>query len=206
LIVLSIKNKTAMPTNRCSAIVLDKETKRNRKCKKGFKFTIKDCKYCTIHANLVLSSYVLLIQSVFRGNVARRRVHFLKKMPDDIQRKIVNFEREEFFNEIFNYKLSNFLIKKFKKFFRDFPNILENRHLDINGSLRMLYLHKKYINIIQINNDYYEIIFNKWRNTYHNLTSKFNDLRSKLNHCFKYQEGFAEMINLPKSYIDYCLN
>jgi len=199
-----------MPTNRCSAIVLDKETKRNRKCKKGFKFTIKDCKYCTIHANLVLCPYVLLIQSIFRGNVARRRIHFWKKMPDEIQRKIINFERKEFFNEIFNYKLSNFLIKKFKNYFQNYPNILQNRQFDINlvnGSLRMLYLHKKYINIIQINNDYYETEFNKYRNTYsQNLTTKFNNLRSKLNICFKYQEGFTEMINLPKSYIEYCLD
>ena len=199
-----------MPTYRCSAIVFDKETKRNRKCKKAFKFTIKDCKYCTIHANLVLRPYVLFIQSVFRGNVVRRRVHFWKKMPDEIQRKIIKFEREEFFNEIFNYKLSNFLIKKFKNYFHNYPNILLDRHFDINlvdSSMRMLYLHKKYINIIQINNDYYETEFNKYRNTYsQSLTTKFYHLRSILNLCFKYQEGFTENINLPKSYIDYCLD
>lgn len=196
-----------MPNNRCSAVVLDKETKRNRKCKKTFKFTINGCKYCTIHLNIALCTYVLLIQSIYRGKVVRRRVNYIKSMPDDIQQKIISFEREEFFNEIFNYKLSNFLIKKFRIFITNFIIDINRASPDmVFKALSILYLRKKYIAIIQINFGYYSnILLNRYFYKTTTIKSELDNIQRGLIFKFKYDTNFVANINLMPEFVDYCL-
>ena len=203
-----LKTKTAMPSYRCSAIVLDKETKRNRKCKKSFKFIFDGCQFCTIHASIAISSYVLTIQSCFRAYLVRRKIKYLKKLPDELQRKIVTIEREEFFNSIFNYKLSNFLIKKFVKTVKMYIEFTDISYNYTNDILRILYLRHKYFSIIKNVTEYYtDRIF--FKNV--SLEHKMDNLSLSLKFQFLNDpDKFSEFYNITcpefQHYFNYCLD
>lgn len=197
-----------MPSYRCSAIVLDKETKRNRKCKKSFKFIFDGCQFCTIHANIAISPYVLIIQSSFRAYLVRRKIKYLKKLPDELQRKIVTIEREEFFNSIFNYKLSNFLIKKFVKTVKMYIEFTDISYNYTNDILRILYLRHKYFSIIKNVTEYYtDSIFFKNGS----LEYKMDNLSLSLKFQFLNDpDKFSEFYNITcpafQHYFNYCLD
>ena len=86
---------------RCSQIIYDNVSKRNRKCKKQYTFILNNCKFCTIHATKY--SKIIKIQCLYRGYKARSKIKQLKLMPDDIRVLILNTIKESREKQIYNY-------------------------------------------------------------------------------------------------------
>ena len=135
-----------MSTFRCSEYVLDKTTKRIRKCKN------KKCcnELCTIHYKKLINKNALLIQSVFRGNKIRSKLNnILVKLPDDIQRIIIKNVREDYYNTKKNNiidKIINNRVLKLLNTGNDVNNRKSSYFLEINKICRLL---NKYSSIIK---------------------------------------------------------
>lgn len=84
-------------SNRCSCCAVT----TSRIYKKRFAFVIQEKKFCHIHARYKFNKHVILIQKFWRGYKARHLItHIYNKLPDDLQKKILFYVRE------------NYLIKK----------------------------------------------------------------------------------------------
>ena len=140
-----------MPTLRCSEYVLDKTTKRIRKCKNKKCFN----ELCTIHYKKLINEKTLLIQSIFRGNKIRSKLNnILVKLPDDIQRIIIKNVREDHYNTKRNNVIEKIINNRLVKLLNpgtDFIYYYNNQSsyfLEIN---KISFLLKKYSSIIKLN-------------------------------------------------------
>lgn len=105
-----------MPTNRCSIIVRDPETKRFRKCKKNKNpFTC----ICSNHCN----KYIVFIQSVWRSYYIRKKVQLFSKLPIELWNMIVSFHKIE----LMQFK------RNFNNIHLNYINIYEKKKLNVRG-------------------------------------------------------------------------
>lgn len=156
--------------NRCNATVIDNNTRRNRRCMKSFKFEINGCKCCHIHANKNFGIYVCKIQAVYRSYLCRNKVKKIKEMPVDIQQIITGYMRDDFVNSRYNCQLSNFLVKKIRKYLYYLSNTnlyyssrTFNRELNnvkkLYDFIKLKILIEKYEIILNYNNDYTKSLY-----------------------------------------------
>tara|TARA_B100001093_G_C26771165_1_gene990263 strand:+ start:470 stop:1102 length:633 start_codon:yes stop_codon:yes gene_type:complete len=156
--------------NKCSEIVFDSMTHRDRKCKKKFNFVIENCKYCHLHANLYYKQYICKIQATFRGYKQRRMLKYFKAMPCDIQSKIIGYIKDEHSIIKYNQRLSNFLLKKMVVEITQITNNFYNtmrytlrRSIITNGTFvrcfKLILVYKKYKTIIHLNPEFKKIIY-----------------------------------------------
>ena len=182
-----------MPINRCSFNVVDPETKRNRKCKNS---KCKISKYCNLHFKFLNIKYILLIQSIFRGNKIRNKLNNIySKLPDELQRLIISKGREylsynkykKAINNIINKKINKIKLKNLNNFneelyFIDLSHLcsLLNKYYCIydeniiNNNIYLYKLVRHLIVIYDYNNDN-----NDYTNNYFKLI-KYYDLYSEL--------------------------
>ena len=151
-----------MSTTKCSEYVIDIDTKRARKCKNAFKFIIRDCKFCRIHANINYNIYISRIQAAFHGMQIRKKIKKIRELPDDLQKTIIQKVRDEFVNSRQNIQLSNFLIKKFQAFIFKLNNHITDRYFEgiilNNFSLMNQDQKKQFTHILYLNNKYKSIL------------------------------------------------
>lgn len=77
---------------RCEAYTL-----ANRVCKHNYKFIYGNKCLCTMHANMQLKKYIILLQKIWRGYKMRsylKNIYYM--LPDDLQYKIMEFIKEDY--------------------------------------------------------------------------------------------------------------
>ena len=85
-----------MAPSRCSAFVVDKTTKRNRKCKLHCYFR----GVCYIHAQQAYRDSAIIIQKIWRGFQKRTKLENLYyKLPKELQINIMRYVREDHYIE-----------------------------------------------------------------------------------------------------------
>ncbi len=97
-----------MPSCRCQVKVFDNITNRNRLCKNKKKFN----NLCFIHAK----KYIILIQSYFKAQLVRKKLFYYKKLPCDLQKKIIWHMREDIYLKCLNNSIIKIIYNKSKKF------------------------------------------------------------------------------------------
>jgi hypothetical protein len=186
--------------SKCSQIVFDNLTRRERKCKKKFNFVIQNCKFCHLHANIHYKKYVTKIQALFRGYKQRRMLKYFKTMPCDIQSKIVGIIKDEHHVIKYNQRLSNFLLKKLLK---EISEITRNydiksqsylqRHILLNNlfvkSFKLILLYKKYKKIINLNPQFKKILCKDYFGEY-NISYFINMLTVCLTNIVKMEDEY----------------
>lgn len=81
-----------MQSNRCSEIVLDKTTKRTRRCKLHCHFR----GICYIHAQSLYKNSATTIQRIWRGFQKRSKLNILfYNLPKELQMNVMRYVRED---------------------------------------------------------------------------------------------------------------
>lgn len=110
-----------------------------------------------------MKNEIIKIQSIYRGYKKRKYLNnFYKKLPCDIQRKILYFIKKDFYIERENKKLDFIVRKKINKYLIDFNEKLINDNYQ--KFTLLLYINKyenKIINIFQLYLKYNSIIKDK---------------------------------------------
>lgn len=76
-----------------------------RRCQMIYHFENKY--YCLQHYQIILNKYALMIQKIFRGFKHRKLVNKIyKNLPDDIQYKILNFVRQDYYYKRYKNRLN----------------------------------------------------------------------------------------------------
>ena len=164
-------------------------TNKNSKCKIS--------KYCTLHFKFLYIKYILLIQSIFRGNKIRNKLNNIySKLPDELQRLIISKGREylsynkykKVINNIINKKINKIKLKNLNNFNEElyFINLshlcsLLNKYYciyDENIINNNIYLYRLVRHLIVIY-DYNIYDNNDYTNNYCKLI-KYYDLYSEL--------------------------
>ena len=110
----------SMNIKRCNYIVLDKNTKRNRKCKNKQTFL----EFCTNHYNYLYLKNILYIQSKFRGNKVRQKLNNIYYLlPDELQNKIIYHVSEDYYYlkytnsicKVIDNKLNNLITSQYTR-------------------------------------------------------------------------------------------
>lgn len=195
--------------HRCSAIITDISTHKQRKCKKNCNFIIQNCKYCYIHANINYKQHIYKIQALFRGYKVRRKIKYLKLMPCDIQSKIISIIKEEHSLIKYNQRLSNFLLKKIKNEISLFTNnyLWKSRfHLQQTIVLhdyfikvfKMIILYKKYKKIIRINPEFKKTLFTNYYFDYYDIPYFIHMLTVCLINIFNREDEFFKQDLIQK--------
>ena len=72
-----------------------------RRCQMIYHFENKY--YCLQHYQIILNKYAFMIQKIFRGFKHRKLINKIyKNLPDDIQYKILNFVRQDYYKRYKN--------------------------------------------------------------------------------------------------------
>lgn len=138
-------------------------------CKnKIYEFNIfNNKKYCTFHYNYYTNYYVTIIQKIYRSYKCRKTINNIYiKLPSDLQNKIINYMRENYYYEKYIKILENIVSKKL---------INEMNHI-----LDILNYTKFYnpISVIALEN------YITTLNNYKNIENKFK-LYTKYYYCIK---------------------
>ena len=197
-----------MPTSRCNFYVVDSETKHSRKCKNKKNKNLKsDC--CTLHYKLMYEKYIILIQKIFRGNKIRNKLdNIYKKLPDEIQRIVVNKARE--YISYNNYKkiINNIIINRINNIFNSnytyalngnqspLPSNVTNyfnMNLYIIDIFHICKLLNKYYFIYDINNNYFTNI--KFYKLIRKIFVNYDIKNVSSNYCelIKYYDSYSHL-------------
>lgn len=145
--------------NRCSAPV-HINASRSRKCKNKIYINICNKTFCYVHAKVLFHKTITHIQSCWRGYKSRKIIiNIYKKLPDDIQCKIITYIRLDIYYKKFYKCINNILYKKSFKLlcgldafgFNDYtPNEEFSRKLlyNIENCMNTYLLFTKYFPII----------------------------------------------------------
>ena len=173
-----------MPTNRCGFNVVDPETKRTRKCKN---LKCKISKYCTLHFKFLYIKYILLIQSIFRGNKIRNKLNNIYfKLPDELQRLIISKGREYLSYNKYKKVINTIINKKIIKIKLNNLNNLNIQNISHICSLLnkyyCIYNEDQIVNNIHLYKIVRKLIINNNNNNINNYCEliKYNDLYSEL--------------------------
>ena len=156
-----------MPSYRCTYLVFDKDKNVNRKCKRSKYFK----ELCCSHSKIVYNDVVSLIQARFIGNKIRSKIkNILVKLPDDIQRIIINKIRQDYYYRNYHKILNKIIYKKVVddfyyagyiytildygeyNMYRDLNEIFHDNLIDFSKYVSKLVL------IYQLLNKYFEIL------------------------------------------------
>ena len=73
--------------------------------------------YCLQHYQIILNKYALMIQKISRGFKHRKLVNKIyKNLPDDIQYKILNFVRQDYYYKRYKNRLNIIIANRMYKF------------------------------------------------------------------------------------------
>ena len=149
-----------MPTSRCNFYVVDSETKRSRKCKNKKNKNLKiDC--CTLHYKLMYEKYIILIQKVFRGNKIRNKLdNIYKKLPDELQRIVVNKAREDISYNNYKKMINNIINNRINNIINNtiYDNYYTSYVVDLRINVNLYY--KNISKVCLLVNKYYSIYTN----------------------------------------------
>ena len=156
--------------DRCSCMAIS----TNRRCKlSGKGFNIQNKNYCYIHATMLFAKSANIIKKVFVGFLVRKKLkNIFYLLPDDLQRKIIGYNREPHLLKQYHYKpIQRILNKRFEKqmlyqkydlhypfggnlqFYGDVLAIAPNKAVGYYTKIVELYnLYSKYIEIANIDN------------------------------------------------------
>lgn len=176
-----------MPTQRCNFYVIDLITNRSRKCKN--KKNKLNClnKYCFLHNKLLYNKYIILIQSIFRGNKIRHKLNIIyNRLPEDLQIKIINICHEHKSYIKFKNKINNIINSKINNII----NIERNYNIPYIFSEMKIVSHSCYLL-----NKYYGIYCNY--NNYNNINSFYKIVRQLIDrhHLTRYDYNY-NILNL----------
>ena len=184
-------------SKRCRVFVFDNQPGRYRKCKNEWKFNYNNNFYCTCHFKIYYEKYIIFIQKIFRGNHIRKKMVYYKKLPEDIQLKILKYSRQEF-----NYKkcILSVVINKVEKFIsnnynnltqkNELKNYITNRYDNPNRYRYLVPVYKELLKIFDILIKY-ESIMHLSRLTKETICK----LHSLLNLCYLYIYGDRNIDN-----------
>ena len=86
-----------------------------RRCQMIYHFENKY--YCLQHYQIILNKYALMIQKIFTGFKHRKLVNKIyKNLPDDIQYKILNFVRQDYYYKRYKNRLNIIIANRMYKF------------------------------------------------------------------------------------------
>lgn len=122
-----------MPSKKCCEFVFDITTKRNRKCKLYRHF--RD--YCYIHSQIFYKDAATLVQRIWRGFYARKKMkNLFYNLPQELQSQVLKYVRTDHNIEkrwipsvIKVYKNRIFYCHTVKK---DLNDLLNNHMIDVN--------------------------------------------------------------------------
>ena len=157
---------------RCQCKNLINNKRCLRRCQMIYHFENKY--YCLQHYQIILNKYALMIQKIFKGFKHRKLVNKIyKNLPDDIQYKILNFVRQDYYYKRYKNRLNMIIAIRMYKFelyhFRSpyYYYSLDNLNFCIDyivNNLQMItklaYFYEKYYSIldIYIKDDFLEIV------------------------------------------------
>ena len=120
----------------------------SKKCKNISKFKINNIHYCLTHAKLYFSRDCVIIQKYYRGYKQRKTLkNIYNKLPDDIQKIIIKFIRQNYYNKKYYKYINNIITRKVEKLY--FNNYIQNmRSVSFAYIDNIFYLCGKYYKII----------------------------------------------------------
>lgn len=141
-----------------------------RRCQMIYHFENKY--YCLQHYQIILNKYALMIQKIFRGFKHRKLINKIyKNLPDDIQYKILNFVRQDYYYKRYKNRLNIIISNRMYKFELYHFSPLYYYHHGLNfcidyivNNLQMITkfanLYQKYYSILDkyIKDDFSEIV------------------------------------------------
>lgn len=81
------------------------------------KYHFENKYYCLQHYQIISNKYALMIQKIFRGFKHRKLVNKIyKNLPDDIQYKILNFVRQDYYYKKYKNRLNIIIANRIYKF------------------------------------------------------------------------------------------
>ena len=159
-----------MPKNSCSRRCQCKNVTNNLICKNKSNnlYTLFNKKYCSYHYSYYTKRYAINIQKIFRGNKTRKNIkNIYMNLPDDIQRKIVYYIREQHYYNKYKNVMRKIVYNKLSKF-EYFMNHSEGMQYSDYALSRYNELLISYITFIYENLNYIE--------TNYDLYLKYRDI------------------------------
>lgn len=154
----------------------------NKICKNKTKnpFYIKNKPICKFHCSYYYEKYVLIIQKYYKGYKERKLINNIyKKLPCDIQNKILYYVNEDYYYKQYLKTISNIVKKKIInviKFIQDkLDTIIDeivnplkifeiynyfNDHNNITNIYKIFGLYKKYYHILEHEEEFVNILSN----------------------------------------------
>lgn len=141
-----------MTYNKCCETVVDNTTKRNRRCKLYRHFR----EYCYIHSQIFFKDYTMIIQRIWRGFYARKKMkNLFYNLPRELQIHVMkyvrtdhNIEKKWIPSVLKIYKKRLFQCHDDKK---DLVNLLNNHMIQLNEfqyNMNNIFLTEKYIHLM----------------------------------------------------------
>ena len=136
---------------------------RTRCCKGNVFIIINNKKYCWCHSKLVYNNFIIKIQKIYKGYIKRKKLKNLyKNLPEDIQKKIINYIRQDYYT----FKYNNSVIKILKNKIYIIDHLLETTiHLIRNTDL-----------FIDFDNEF--LLINKLITIYEFILKNFNIIKN----------------------------
>jgi len=164
---------------RCACI-----TRKGYRCKKAFSFVCDKTRCCTIHVFKYIT-HVLTIQKMYKGYHCRKYVKLLARLPCDIQRRVVFYIRESFYNTRRNNCIQAILCKRFVTIF-GFPifGFPEN-----------------------IGSDFVSVFLGNYRSSILTMNkAQFNDHILQIAHLYKLYTKYLKISNIDCDYSLYTIS
>ena len=164
-------------SSRCLSYVVDKETKRKRRCK--LSIWCNHNKFCYVHFCASYKVSILIIQKIWRGFRIRKLVNRFITLPTELQNLISDYVREQHVIKQINNKITLLITNRFKI---SFSHLLSKKvfyyDLDLLSKLcKYNYYIEKYNTIItqDICVDYYTLLHMVLTNGIVDLSEENND-------------------------------
>lgn len=145
--------------NRCEKIVIEKLSKLPKRCNKCYYKENNKKKLCWIHYNKLYSKYIIIIQKYYRRYKCRKYINnIFIKLPIDLQYKIINYNRSDFYYN----KYCNIIIKLIHKRFLLFYNLnITNYNLINYSDIEFMDIFNIIYDAYYFYNKYFDIIYCK---------------------------------------------
>jgi len=214
------KGTCECPTNRLS----------NRRCR-GYKFiTINGINYCILHARHHYLKYINIIQSNYRSFRIRRAINIYKKIPYDLQMKVLFYIQENDLILKFHHNvIRNVILTKRNNYEEPYGTLMgDNIHSQILTDLfnneqplyskitfyitNILYLYKKYHTVFTKNdhlqlcktiNTSYFIVMNNMYNIIRNIDNDIEYIRSVYNYLTQLKNAINDYYTYSIQYSKY---
>lgn len=160
------------------------KNKNNRVCSKKQKklYIYKNKHICSFHYIYNNNNDAILIQSYYRGYKQRKLLkNIYKKLPDDIQYKIINLVREEYNYKKYLKNIEKVLIKKMEDFSSNIFNAYDNDKFIPFSYFEYVLKNRNFIeNIYRCYSKYSKILSKSFIKHSHNLSDNLILMNYKL--------------------------